>query len=521
MNLPRSSGVLLHITSLPAPYGLGDLGPSAYRFVDQLNQAGQSWWQVLPLVPTTVGNSPYTSYSAFAGNPLLISPEQLVDDELLAPLDLAGSQLDPERADFAGAARLRSAWLRMATEKLPQRPAIWREWELFRWQQRHWLPDYSLYTALARAHQHRGWNSWEPELVHRDQAALQRSRESLAADIEHLEREQFLFWRQWRSLKQYASRQGIRILGDIPIFVSHESADVWQNQSEFLLDDARRPRVVAGVPPDYFSETGQLWGNPLYDWSAMAATDYAWWVARLRHAWELFDWVRLDHFRGFEAYWEVPADAPNAIPGHWVKGPGLPFFQAVERQLGQLPLVAEDLGLITPEVIALRDELALPGMRVYQFGFDDDYLGKYHRPPAYPVNCVAYTGTHDNNTLRGWFAEPKQAERRRRVLAELGDHLAQDSQAWPAESGAADPELGHQQLTELVWRVMAAVSESAATTVIFPLQDILGLGTEARMNVPGVGDGNWGWRYREQWLTDDLLRRLGELTARTGRIRPN
>ena len=515
MNLPRTSGVLLHVTSLPGAYGLGDFGPAAYRFIEQLRFAGQSWWQVLPLVPTTVGNSPYTSSSAFAGNPLLISPELLLEDGLLSPLDLAGSSLDPQRADYASAGRLRSAWLRKATAQLDQQPELRAEWESFQWQQRHWLSDYSLYTALASAHHDRGWSSWDPALVCREESALQQARQSLAVEIAYLERVQFFFWRQWQSLQRYARQSGIRILGDIPIFVSRESADVWQHQRCFQLDSAGRPRVVAGVPPDYFSETGQLWGNPLYDWSVLAADDYAWWVARLRHACELFDWVRIDHFRGFESYWEVPADAPNAIPGHWVKGPGAAFFAAVERQLGRLPLVAEDLGLITPEVIALRDELQLPGMRVYQFGFDDDWLGQYHRPPAYPENCVAYTGTHDNNTLRGWYQETDQDARRRRVRAALFPQ----SSVEPASDLTAPSISGEAVDVDVIaWEAMRAVSESAASTVIFPLQDILGLDSESRMNVPGIADGNWTWRYREEWLTESLLQRLGQLTAQANRL---
>lgn len=489
MNLPRASGVLLHVTSLPSPFGIGDLGPVAYRFVDFLVAAGQRWWQVLPLVPTAVGNSPYTSYSAFAGNPLLISPEQLRADGWLSTADLKGTTLETTAADFSTARQLRRGWFRQAFAQLPGRTEVSGQLEQFRAEHQWWLDDYALFTALGMRLENGGWNSWDRELVQRDANTLQRARRELADEIQYVEFVQFLFWQQWQQLKTYANSRGLKIFGDIPIFVAHESADVWQHQHLFLLDEAGRRTVVAGVPPDYFSADGQLWGNPLYRWDVMAAENYRWWVDRLRHSLRLFDLIRIDHFRGFEANWEVAADAPNAIHGRWAKGPGAPFFRIVERELGPLPLVAEDLGLITDEVTALRDELGLPGMRVFQFGFDDDWLGQFHRPHSYPENCVAYSGTHDNNTTLGWYNEIRQDVRGDRVRVYLSSN-------------------GHS----MPWDVIRSVLSSAARTVVFPLQDLLGLDADARMNVPGVSAGNWGWRFREELLTSDLAARLAELT---------
>ena len=472
------------------------MGPAAYDFVDFLARTGQRWWQVLPLVPTARGNSPYTGFSAFAGNPLLISPEGLLRDGWLTPVDVEGAEIDSPTADFDGARALRRRWLFEAFQGFHSRATGEQrdEFEAFRKAHAWWLDDFALYMAISSTPRGEDWTAWDDDLVRREPATLAAARAELADQIRFAEFVQFQFLRQWHELKRYANERNVGIFGDIPIFVAFESADVWQHQELFYLDEAGRRTVVAGVPPDYFSETGQLWGNPLYRWDVMQRDDYRWWVARLRHSLDLFDLIRLDHFRGFEAYWEVPADAETAIGGQWVKGPGAPFFRRVQHQLGDLPLVAEDLGLITAEVNALRDDLNFPGMRVFEFGFDDDYLGQYHRPHSYPSNCVAYTGTHDNNTAVGWYDERKTGDAGHRVRT----YLSVDGK-------------------QIHWDMMHRVSHSAADTVVFPMQDILGLDANARMNIPGVSDGNWGWRLNPSLLTPEIERRLATLTRESGR----
>jgi len=370
----------------------------------------------------------------------------------------------------------------------------WQEFEQFVAKEGEWLNDFALFTALAERLGTAEWNRWPAPLARREPAALEDARRELADSIQFVHYVQYQFARQWRALHRYANERQIRIFGDIPIFVAYESADVWQHQDLFHLDEQGRRTVVAGVPPDYFSATGQLWGNPLYRWDVMSRDGFAWWVARLRHSLELFDLIRLDHFRGFEAYWEVPSDAESAVHGKWVPGPGRTFFEVVERQLGSLPLVAEDLGLITPEVLELRDACHFPGMRVFQFGFDDDYLGQYHRPHSYPELSIAYTGTHDNDTARGWYLANAHSDVGHRVRTYLS-----------SDGG------------NIHWDMIRSVGGSAATVAIFPLQDLLGLDASARMNVPGVGAGNWRWRYTSEQLTPALAERLASLTNETGR----
>jgi 4-alpha-glucanotransferase len=490
----RSAGILLHPTSLPGPFGIGDLGPAAYRWVDALVRAKQKWWQILPLGPTGYGDSPYQAFSAFAGNPFLLSPEFLVRDGLLASSDLAGTQFPPGRIDFGPIIELK---IRLTQRVWANFKSGWAAglrgaFDEFKVRQASWLDDYALFRALKDSHGGASWLEWDHALIVREPAALEKARAQVTDQVGMYQFGQFLFFRQWRELKKYANDRGIRLIGDVPIFVSSDSDDVWANPGLFLLDEHRRPRFVAGVPPDYFSQTGQLWGNPLYDWEALKKTDYAWWVARLRATLEQVDVVRLDHFRGFESYWEIPAGKPTAEVGRWVKGPGDDLFHALRRHLGSLPLIAEDLGIITDAVGELRDRLALPGMRILQFAFggavEDRFL-----PHNYERNTAVYTGTHDNDTTRGWYAllGEKEKDFTRRYLGRDGSTISWD-------------------LIRLAWA-------SIADYAVAPLQDVLDLGTEARMNLPGRAAGNWGWRFEAEMLTDDVLDRLRGLTEVYGR----
>jgi 4-alpha-glucanotransferase len=485
----RSAGILLHPTSLPGPYGIGDLGPSAYAWVAALARARQTWWQVLPLGPTGYGDSPYQSFSAFAGNPYLVSPELLLRDGLLAPEDVEGARFHDGRVEYGPAIAFKTAVLGRAWEHFWRGavPELRAEFETFCGRNRSWLDDFALFMALKDTHAGAGWHDWPAPLLLRQPGALQEAHRRLAHVVGQHRFRQFLFHRQWDDLRQYAHEKGIKLIGDLPIFVSADSADVWANPELFLLDAKRQPTVVAGVPPDYFSATGQLWGNPLYNWQRLRQTGYAWWIARVRRALEQVDLVRIDHFRGFEAYWEVPAGEATAQNGRWVKAPGAELFERLRAALGGLPLIAEDLGLITPEVEALRQRFDLPGMRILQFAFgggpDNRYL-----PHHYVRNTVVYTGTHDNDTTAGWFANMPEHERQlvRRYLPLTGDEPAWD-------------------FLRLAW-------SSVADYALAPLQDVLGLGNEARMNLPGRADGNWGWRFTPEMLSDHVVGRLRELT---------
>ena len=491
---PRSAGVLLHPTSLPGPYGLGDLGESAYQWVDALVRAVQAWWQILPLGPTGYGDSPYQCFSAFAGNPYLVSPDELVKDGLLKPGDLAGAAFPRERVDFGPMIKFKVKLLARAWENFQAgaAPSLRAEFESFCAERAGWLDDYALFMALKDVHGGESWHKWEMDLIRREPAALAKARARLkAAGDEHKFR-QFLFFRQWHALKDYANSNGIRLIGDVPIFVSSDSADVWARPEIFLLDEQRQPTAVAGVPPDYFSQTGQLWGNPLYDWPALKHTGYAWWIDRMRATLDQVDLVRLDHFRGFEAYWEISAGMPTAEVGKWVKGPAADFLEALRAALGGLPIIAEDLGVITPEVEALRDGFNLPGMRILQFAFagatEDRFL-----PHNFERNTVVYTGTHDNDTTRGWYTSASEQERDfcRRYLGRDGRDIS--------------------------WDLIRLALSSVANVAVVPLQDVLDLGAEARMNLPGRASGNWGWRFVEGMLTGRMLDQLGELASLYGR----
>jgi 4-alpha-glucanotransferase len=478
----------MHPTSLPGPYGIGDLGPAAFQWVDALVRAKQKWWQVLPLGPTGFGDSPYQCFSALAGNPYLVSPELLIRDGLLQQGEIGDVRFPGERVDFGPVIQfkiriLHQAWANFQAGRATHLRA---EFDAFRQRCAGWLDDYTLFMALKDAHGGASWLEWPMELVRRDPGRLAVARRDLSDAISRHQFAQFLFFRQWKALKDHANGRGIKLVGDAPIFVSSDSADVWANPDLFYLDERRRPTVVAGVPPDYFSATGQLWGNPLYNWDALAKTGYAWWVARMRATLELVDVVRLDHFRGFEGYWEVPASMPTAEKGRWLPGPRDGLFETLRRHLGRLPLIAEDLGVITPEVEALRERLRLPGMRVLQFAFsgpDNRYLPHHYEP-----NTIVYTGTHDNDTTLGWFRTIPEEERK--FLRSYAPWV-ENEPAWG--------------LIRLAW-------SSVADFAITPLQDVLSLGTEARMNLPGRPAGNWGWRFTADQLHDGIINRLREIT---------
>ena len=493
----RVSGLLLHITSLPSPHGIGDLGPAAISWINRLSEFGQSCWQSLPWGPTGVGNSPYQPLSSFAGNALVVSPDWLIEDELLQPNDTAHPAFSAACVDYDTVipfkhSLLEKAWGHFkAGARADLRPA----YEQFCRDQSHWLDDYALFRALKAKFGNAPYREWPDDLVQRNPAALERARLELTAQIGLACFAQFLVFRQTERLKIHARAKGVRLIGDLPFFVSADSSDVWAHPELFLLDEHRRPRFVAGVPPDYFSALGQLWGNPLYNWEVLRQRGYRWLIDRLRSLLSHVDLIRLDHFRGFAAAWHVPTRAPDARSGEWLPGPGADFFRAAERELGTLPFIAEDLGLITPDVGALRDQFQLPGMRILQFAFDGHQDNPY-LPANYVRNTVAYTGTHDNPTTRGWF-EGLTDHQRERIWEYVKGERARSSQTAHA-------------LIELAWSSIAALA-------LAPLQDLLNLGKEARMNTPGRAEGNWRWRSTEDMLFDSAFEWLRELTKSTGR----
>ncbi len=500
MRLERTSGVLLHPTSLPGRFGIGDIGPAAYQFADFLVETAQSVWQVLPLCPPSFGNSPYLACSALAGSPLLISPDRLLADRLLAETDLEDlPQFPTDRVDFGPAIDLKFRLLRRAFANFQNGGGL--ESAGFRaYCQNHagWLDDYALFIAIKDACDDKSWHQWEPDIARREPAAMSAWRDRLADELSFWKFLQFEFDRQWEDLKHYANERGIRMFGDIPIYVAHDSAEVWANPDRFYLDpETLEPSLMAGVPPDYFSKTGQLWGNPIYRWDRMRESGYEWWVDRFARAYETYDIIRLDHFRGFEAYWAVPQGETTAINGSWEPGPGGELFQTIADRLGKLEVVAEDLGSITPEVLALRDHFDFPGMKILQFAFDsgdgNPYLPhNYHDNP----NCLVYTGTHDNDTTVGWFeaSDPGLQDAARHYL------------------GGIDPEGIHWSLIRYAW-------DSPASLAIAPLQDMLGLDTRARMNLPGRKECNWEWRFQFEELTPEIRQRLRHHTERSNRVR--
>ncbi len=500
----RSSGILLHPTSLPGSYGIGDLGSGAYRFVDFLQESDQQVWQILPLGPTGAGNSPYLAYSALAGNPLMISLDILYGDRLLTPEDLetvkkAFALQDPNRVSFELVIKEKYPYylkaFRAFTE-LDQNTQYNQEFSKFCQDYGYWLDDYALYMSLKEHYENAPWYQWEESIAKREPEGIEKWEIKLSEEIEYHKFLQFTFFRQWRNLKDYANSRGIQIFGDIPIYVAHDSVDVWANQSIFRLDEKTgAAALMAGVPPDYFSATGQLWGNPVYNWEEVKKTNFSWWVQRIKGMLEFVDIMRIDHFRGFEAYWAVKEGELTALNGEWLKAPGDEFFAVLQQELGDLPIVAEDLGVITPEVETLRDKYGFPGMKILQFAFDDD-RGNQFLPFNYKdCNCVVYTGTHDNDTTVGWF-EKRNFSDRQKVVDYLG--------------GAISPQGIH-------WNLISNAMSSIANMAIFPLQDVLGLGSWSKMNTPGTVLNNWTWRYSDDTLTDDVTGHLGYLTYLYGR----
>ncbi len=495
MKFPRTSGVLAHPSSFPGAHGIGDLGPAAFRFLDWMELAGQRCWQIMPLNPTGYGDSPYASPSAFAGNPLLISLDWLAGDGLLDQSDIANPpDFLPYEVDFGRVVPYKSAILRRGFDRFRAGAGASQraDFERFRASETSWLDDYALFMTLKDAHSSTAWMDWEAGLRRRDPDALASWRKELEAETRYHQWVQFQFRRQWSELKAYANGRAIQIIGDIPIFVAHDSADVWAHQDLFRLDADGAPTVVAGVPPDAFTAHGQRWGNPLFDWHAHERNGFAWWTDRLRATLTMVDIIRIDHFRGFAAAWSVPAGDDTAEGGRWERGPGTAVFAAMRDTLGEVPIIVEDLGLITPDVHALRDELGFPGMKVLQFAFGDG-PGNAYLPHNYDRHCVAYSGTHDNQTTVGWFqtlsGDDRQAVQR---------YLGRDG-------------------SDIAWDLIRLALSSVAHTSIVPLQDVLRLGDEARMNTPGRPEGNWGWRYLPHQLHPGLAGGLGELTQLYGR----
>lgn len=500
----RQSGILLHITSLPGPYGIGDLGAAAFRFADFLAASGQSIWQVLPVVPTGYGESPYASPSTFAGNAMLISPDLLKDDGLLTDADLKDTPAFPEETvDFAAALAYKKTLLRKAylafnsgQSRIPK-----GDFEVFCRKHQRWLDAYALFDTIKEAHNGVEWTSWPRPLAMREDDAIGTFIQENRAEVDMRRFWQFLFDRQWSALKRYCNVRGIQIFGDLPIYVAQDSADVWSSPELFHLDEDGRATVVAGVPPDYFSETGQRWGNPIYRWDRMEHSGFDWWKRRMARILEQVDLVRLDHFRGFEAFWEVPASEETAVNGRWVRGPGAELFHALTEHLGPLPVVAENLGVITDGVTNLMKRFGYPGMAILEFAFDSGPANSF-LPHNYAPDLVAYTGTHDNDTFVGWWTNTKStqdAEVTRKALGYAREYL-----------DVADDSRVH-------WRAIRSLMASVAATVVTPMQDVLGLGSSARVNTPGVAAGNWGWRMRTDAVTPEYVAELKQLTQIFGR----
>ena len=505
MNLSRSSGIILHPTSLPGPYGIGELGTQARAFVDWLSAAGQHYWQVMPLGPTGYGDSPYQAFSAFAGNPYLVCLDTLREDGLLQDADFdVVPDFSPDRVDFGLQYIWRNQMLSRAFSHFEAARAegemdeLEGEFSAFRESEAHWLDDYALFMALKNEQGGLPWNAWPLPIRGRDEAAMRDARDRLRREIERYAFQQFLFFQQWATMREYAAAKGVQVIGDIPIFVAMDSSDAWANPDQFFFDDQGQPTVVAGVPPDYFSETGQLWGNPLYNWPVMKKSGFKWWISRFQASLKLYDLIRVDHFRGFAGYWEIPYPAETAMQGEWKNALGDDMFAAVRRGLGDLPIIAEDLGVITPDVEKLRDDYELPGMAVLQFAFGGgDFAVNAFLPHNLKENQVVYTGTHDNDTTRGWWNHADESERHNFRVYTSSD---------PSEESFA-------------WQLITVAFHSRANLAVVPLQDVLNLGSQERMNLPGTtGPENWTWRYREGVLTPELAGRLRELTEATGRV---
>lgn len=494
----RGSGLILHITSLPSPFSIGDLGPGAYQTVDFMHQASQAFWQILPLTPTSGinGHSPYSSISAFAGNILLISPELLAQDCLIGTDDLPPAPKDPSTVDYLEAENSKHRLVQAAHAALPANQALQEKFHRFCVQEREWLDDFALFCAAKESFDHRCWSQWPAEIRDRKEQALVELAAEHAQRIEQIKFGQFMFFRQWRTLKEYANERCIQIIGDLPIYVSYDSAEVWAQPEQFKLDAQGIPETVAGVPPDYFSSTGQLWGNPVYDWEKMEESGFTWWIKRLKHTFKLYDIVRIDHFRGFVGYWEVPYGEETAVNGWWTEAPATNLFRTLLKRFPCLPIVAEDLGEITPDVREAMHLFGFPGMKVLVFAFYDDNPLHPFLPHTYERNCVAYTGTHDTNTVLGWLRNETDEKTRKRLYRYLGRELSDHEIPW-----------------ELVRLAMASVADKA----IFPLQDALALAEDTRMNLPSTTQANWSWRVRSDELSSDLANALADMVATYGR----
>jgi 4-alpha-glucanotransferase len=507
MDFPRASGVLLHPTSLPSNYGIGDLGANAYKFVDFLESAKQTYWQVLPLGPTGYGDSPYQCFSAFAGNSNLISPELLVEDGFLTDEEINQKPEFPEtRIDFGKLYDWKNWILGIAFEKFRRTTSVdlRGKFETFCQAEAAWLDDYALFRAIKKSQDQKLWLEWEALLRLRDDTALNSAKINLNEDVQAQKFQQWIFFRQWNDVKNYANEKGIKIVGDVPIFISLDSSDVWCNPSQFKLDEENRPRVVAGVPPDYFSATGQLWGNPIYNWETMRRDGFKWWIERVKATLKQVDVVRVDHFRGFAAAWEVPGGDKTAVNGKWVNVPGKELFNALENAIGDLPFWAEDLGVITPDVEELRDSFGFPGMRILQFAFGGDPKN-HDLPHNYINNSVAYTGTHDNDTTLGWFS------------SQAGSGSTRDASEITREHDFCLKYLNSDG-AEIHWDFIRAVWSSVANSAIVPMQDLLGLGNEARMNLPASTIGNWNWRCKDGDFSEEIAEKLKGLTEIYGRV---
>ncbi|NLC71511.1 MAG: 4-alpha-glucanotransferase [Desulfuromonadaceae bacterium] len=498
--MKRGSGILLHISSLPSDFGIGDLGPEAFHFADFLAETGQSYWQILPLNPTDphAGSSPYRSSSAFAGNPLFISPEILCREGLIDEADLAaGSSLPRHRVDYPAVAVYKNDLFHKAFARFLEQGEAGEDYRQFRAENAFWLEDFILFAALRHYFQGNPWWQWPIPFRDRHPQELEKARRDLSESIAREGFLQYLFFRQWGQLRNYCRDRGIHIIGDMPIYVAQDSCDIWSNPELFKLDEKGHPLFVAGVPPDYFSATGQLWGDPVYDWRACRESGYQWWFARIEQNLKIVDTVRIDHFRGFAAYWEIPAGEKTAVNGRWVPGPGGDFFDNLRKRFRKLPLVAEDLGTITPDVHELMERFELPGMKVLLFAFDESLPRNPYIPHNHVKNCLVYTGTHDNNTVRGWFEEEVSAEDRDRLFDYLGRRVGAE---------------------EVSWEMLRLALMSVADVAILPVQDLLGLGAEGRMNRPSVPFGNWQWRLEKNRITAECISRLRHLTELFGRL---
>lgn len=496
----RKSGILLHVTSLPSEFGIGDLGKAAYAFADFLKDSCQTVWQLLPFNPSSpaCGSSPYCSFSAFAGNPLLIAPDLLVKDGYISRNDLRGAPaFDPAKVDYEKAAVYKNRVLGTAYEKFRKMPDARCVYEQFENDNAHWLDDYAMFMSIKERFSGATWSEWPPEIRDRTQPAINEWKKKLADRINREKFNQFLFFSQWSALKRYCNDRQIEVIGDIPIYVSHDSSDVWSNPEYFKLESDKKPAFVAGVPPDYFSSTGQLWGNPVYCWEKLTETSYAWWISRMAHNLKYFDIVRLDHFRGFVAYWEVPATEETAVNGNWVQTPARDFFRTLRMCFPSMSIIAEDLGVITPDVKEIMNLYDFPGMKVLVFAFGGELSTNPYIPYNHVQNCVVYTGTHDNNTVKGWFRHDATPKEKQNLLAYFGCGVDENT---------------------VTGQLVRAAMGSVASTVIIPIQDFLELGAEARMNTPSITHGNWEWRVTADQLTAELAEKIAKLTRIYGRI---